>query len=82
MSKRLIVTIHLPLDMGAVGKILERIGAEYPDATVTPGDDGLSLDVLAEDPPIRSPGFYDGPGSVCGVCGYGASVHRCPEILG
>lgn len=78
--KQRIVTIHLPLDMGAVGKILERVAQEYPDATVHPGDDGLTLEVVGEDPPIRSPGFYDGPGSACALCGFGASVHRCPPV--
>lgn len=59
--RRKIVTIHLPLDMGATGKILERIGEEYPDATVTPGEDGASLEIVAEDPPVRGdpPEEYD-----------------------
>jgi hypothetical protein len=32
---RPIVTLHLPLDMGAVGRICGAVAREYPDATVT-----------------------------------------------
>jgi hypothetical protein len=34
MAERPIVTIHLPLDMSAVGKILQAISDDYPDAVV------------------------------------------------
>ena len=32
--RRPIVTLHLPLDMGSVGRICAAVAREYPDATV------------------------------------------------
>lgn len=37
--RRPVVTLHLPLDMGAVGRILQAVAAEYPDAVVGEGDE-------------------------------------------
>lgn len=54
MSKRVIVTLHLPLEMGSVGRILQVVGTFYPDATVAPGDDSVSLEIVA-DPDRRRP---------------------------
>ena len=34
MAERVIVTLHLPLDMGAVSRILKAIAVDYPDATI------------------------------------------------
>jgi hypothetical protein len=34
---RPIVTLHLPLEMGAVGRICAAVAREYPDATVSEG---------------------------------------------
>ena len=52
--KRTIVTLHLPLEMGSVGRTLQVIGAFYPDATVAPGDDSASLEIQA-DPDAAQP---------------------------
>jgi hypothetical protein len=46
--KRTIVTLHLPLEMGSVGRILQVVGTFYPDATVAPGDDSASLEITAD----------------------------------
>lgn len=46
MSRRVIVTVHLPLEMGAVGRILKAIAREYPDAEVK--GEGGSFEVIAE----------------------------------
>lgn len=47
-ARRPIVTLHLPLEMGSVGRILQVVGTFYPDATVGPGDDSSSLVVEAD----------------------------------
>ncbi len=47
MSVRKIVSIHLPLDMGAVGRILKVIADEFPDATVNE-----NFEVHADDRPF------------------------------
>jgi hypothetical protein len=78
--KRTIVTLHLPLEMGSVGRILQVVGSFYQDATIAPGDDSASLEVWADPDAILPPGFYDGPGSACATCGYGAGVHVCPSV--
>ena len=46
MTRRPIVSFHLPLDMGAVGRILAVIAKEYPDAVV-----GENMTVLASEEP-------------------------------
>jgi hypothetical protein len=38
MSDRVIVTLHLPLEMGAFGRILKAIARDYPDARM--GENG------------------------------------------
>ena len=47
MTRRVIVTLHLPLDMGAVGRILKAVASEYPDATV-----GENFQITADDGPL------------------------------
>lgn len=46
--KRAIVTLHLPLEMGSVGRILQVVGTFYPDATVAPGEDPALLVIQAD----------------------------------
>lgn len=49
MAERVIVTIHLPLEMGAVGRIMRAVAREFPDATVANMDGGFGL--RADDDP-------------------------------
>jgi hypothetical protein len=55
MTMRTLVTVHLPLEMGAVGRIMRAVAREYPDAVVLgkggafelQADDDLSLTIGA-----------------------------------
>jgi hypothetical protein len=50
MTKRVIVQLHPPLAMGAVGRVLKAIAREWPDATVTGSTDGGM--VVSADPDL------------------------------
>lgn len=50
MTKRVIVQLHPPLAMGAVGRVLKAIAREWPDATVTGSTDGGM--VISADPDL------------------------------
>lgn len=53
MSVRVIVTLHLPLDMGAVGRILRAVSTAYPDAVISDGSTtGGNFAVAADDDPM------------------------------
>jgi len=73
MTTRTIVTVHLPLEMGSVGRILQTIGAFYPDAVVAAQEDG-SMAILA-DPDRVQPYREDGeceheiPAAECRIVG-------------
>ena len=50
MTKRVIVQLHPPLAMGAVGRVLKAIAREWPDATVTWSTNGGM--VVSADPDL------------------------------
>lgn len=53
MTRRPIVTIHLPLEMGAIRAILAAVAREFPDATVGQQPAGTSdCVVVANDSPL------------------------------
>ena len=43
MSERVIVTLHLPLDMGAVARICKAVARDYPDAVVSQETGGFDI---------------------------------------
>lgn len=49
MTVRTLVTVHLPLEMGAVGRIMRAVAHEYPDAVVL--GKGGSFELQADDDP-------------------------------
>lgn len=49
MSVRTVVTIHLPLEMGAVGRIMKAVAREYPDAVVSNAAGGTTFAIVADD---------------------------------
>ena len=50
--RRPIITLHLPLEMGAVGAILRAVAREYPDAVVGEPTAGGAMVVHADDGPL------------------------------
>lgn len=54
MSRRPVVTIHLPLEMGAAAAIMKAVAREFPDAVVgnTPAGD---VQLIADDSPSLTP---------------------------
>ena len=51
MTKRVIVRLHLPLEMGAVGRVMKSVAREWPDATVTGSMAGGEM-VISADPDL------------------------------
>lgn len=69
--KRLMVTIHLPMEMGAAGRILAAVAREFPDATIRNLPDA-AVGVEADDDPslTESPAAPSHQGSPDGFrCG-------------
>ena len=48
MSVRILVTLHLPMEMGAAGRIMAAVAREYPDATVAEPAGGV-MSIQADD---------------------------------
>ena len=47
MTERVVVTIHLPLEMGTVGRLLRTVARDYPDAVVVEPT-GSGMEVVAD----------------------------------
>jgi hypothetical protein len=47
--RRTVVVIILPLEMGKVARIMAAVSAEFPDATMSTGDDPTEVLIEAED---------------------------------
>lgn len=52
MSERVVVTLHLPMEMGAASRIMRAVAREYPDATVAePSRQTSVVHIRADDDP-------------------------------
>jgi hypothetical protein len=49
VAERVIVTVHLPLEMGAVGRILKAVAREYPDSVIDQTSGGNTFAIRADD---------------------------------
>jgi hypothetical protein len=47
MPERVVLTIHLPLEMGTVGRLLKAVARDYPDAVVVEPT-GAGMEVVAD----------------------------------
>lgn len=54
MAERVIVTLHLPLEMGAAARIAQAIAREFPDAVVDQTSGGSTWAIRADDDPFLS----------------------------
>jgi hypothetical protein len=50
MTERVMVTLHLPMEMGAAGRIMKVVAQQFPDATCRNGGGGFEL--IADDAPL------------------------------
>jgi hypothetical protein len=96
MSERVVVTLHLPLEMGVVGRILKAIAREFPDARFgengqVVADDDLRLTPIRRRAIAKARELANLP--KCSTCGKpiawnqleerpGGQVHRvCPRDI-
>lgn len=47
-EKRVIATLHLPLDIEKVSRLLIQFGKIFPGATTRPGLKGSEMEIIAE----------------------------------
>lgn len=52
MTVRVIVTLHLPLEMGAVGAIMTAVAQQYPDAVIDGSSGDGVMAIAADDRPL------------------------------
>lgn len=49
VADRVVVTLHLPMEMGAAGRIMRAVAREFPDARVDQSSGGQTWAVKADD---------------------------------
>jgi len=55
MAERVIVRIYLPLEMGAVGRIMAAVARDFPDAIVAKGEPPSEMALVADDDVTLTP---------------------------